>query len=447
MTTRPVLLFVPGPVVHFFRTTGMYYLYELAQVFDVVVLAHTIYDRDSLAQALFRLPSIREVAFLPDGNLPTIEYQLALVELCERLGAKWRPSVVLQHDPVFIHNAYIYRILRRYNPDCVRLTYLMAARLPVSEDLAMLSSSFIESAMLARGMSRLDALEEFVIKSRRNLWIEHFMGPRLIAGNFFVPAIHVNTGKLARQAIWEDCDGFLAYSNHDKAIVESDYPGGPPVYVVRHPLEVIGGELHEWLSLPAEEPIIAVMPSNGYLSNKVARLGGGIETVVRTAAVWSQALSLIHAKFPDCRIVWKAHPASSIEPLYTELVRRVREMLPALEEWPASHDGQDLAKRARVVVSDVSSSLWWAGLVDSKVAISLDLFDYRGGDVLRHVPQIHYFTSLDALEADPLHPRTLGLDADRPTASALIAAILPPAGRDDRSDPVPRSPSVFHDRS
>ena len=79
-----------------------------------------------------------------------------------------------------------------------------------------------------------------------------------------------------------------------------------------------------------------------------------------------------------------------------------------------------------VVVSDISSVLWWAQFVGGKTVISLDLFGYRGGSTMRHYQGVRYFDSVAALDAAAFDgPEPAPAGQGLPTLTECLAALGP----------------------
>ena len=52
--------------------------------------------------------------------------------------------------------------------------------------------------------------------------------------------------------------------------------------------------------------------------------------------------------------------------------------------------------RSEVIVSDVSAVPWCASFYDDKIVVSLDIFDYEGGDTFKNYSdQINYINNID----------------------------------------------------
>ena len=98
----------------------------------------------------------------------------------------------------------------------------------------------------------------------------------------------------------------------------------------------------------------------------------------------------------------KLHPASANDPVWTGILRTIIATFPALNIVSPFESAELHVAQAKVIVGDVTSVLWWAGLYGGKVVISLDIFGYPAGDELRaYGEHIYYVTDLETLPDQP----------------------------------------------
>jgi hypothetical protein len=65
---------------------------------------------------------------------------------------------------------------------------------------------------------------------------------------------------------------------------------------------------------------------------------------------------------------------------------------------------QEFILKSKVIVSEVSSVLWWAKFIPDKIIISLDLFKVPLGDHFKDEEGIYYFNDSEALRKTDLRP-------------------------------------------
>lgn len=421
---RRIIVMQPGPL-HLFWTTGVFYLWHLADRFDFVLIVPESYRNDARFGRLRTLPAVRHVECLDlainfRGHC---NYSLKIRELLER----YRPAYLLMHNRAYVENQYLLHWVRRVCPDAIRYHYQNGrASLRWKEDFAARRATDIE-----RVLRRWPILAPVPGVAGRLVdifgAIAYFLNFKLFPGltlqTVFHSPINVYTGAIDRKAVQYHCNGekdyLFAYLDVEIALYRRQ--GVKNVAKVMHPLRQVAKEVLAFLEEgPKLSDTIFLVPSYGYTSRLMEAGWSPARVVSHLSARWCRAIEALLQKFPGHSIKIKLHPASSRDPIWQSILLAMQQELPALAVMSPADSAESQAAKSRVIVGDVSSILWWAGLYGGKVVISLDIFDFPGGDELAEYGElIHYVNNIQAL---PGWPKILPPDQVAPSIDAYFTA-------------------------
>jgi hypothetical protein len=117
--------------------------------------------------------------------------------------------------------------------------------------------------------------------------------------------------------------------------------------------------------------------------------------VQHLANKWCEAIGKLLEQFPDYLLKMKLHPASFSDPVWKEIIALIRNRYPAVEIIDPKQSAEWYVVQSKVIVGDVTTVLWWAGMLGGKVVVSLDIFGYPGGDEMQlYEPYINYVSNL-----------------------------------------------------
>ena len=147
-----------------------------------------------------------------------------------------------------------------------------------------------------------------------------------------------------------------------------------------------------------ETDCILILPSYGFTSRLIEDGWGADAVVNHIASRWCEAIQALLDRFPGYELKMKLHPGSQHDPLWARITENIKMRIPALIMMPPEESAEWLVAQSRVIVGDVTTVLWWAGVYGGKVVISLDVFGYPGGDEMRLYPNlIAYLANLSGI--------------------------------------------------
>ena len=111
------------------------------------------------------------------------------------------------------------------------------------------------------------------------------------------------------------------------------------------------------------------------------------------------SIKILLKKFPNYSIIFKLHPMEVGDNLWINIIDKISQKIKNIEFIKKNINIEKLILESRIIVSDVSSVLWWTIFLKNKTAISLDVFNIvKGDEMFGYEPSVHYINSLNKLK-------------------------------------------------
>ncbi len=372
-----------------FFCSGVSYLWELRKTGHFFVLIVPEYYKQSMDfQKIANFPEILDILYIPQKGSINIHRFFAR-ELSDTMK-EFPPSILLMHSCFFVENLYLLHACRKYMAEV--LIY-QSARYSIDWDNEwwLILQGRLRSALSKR---RLKSRPPFLIKLGFFVsdWgafvLENVLLPLLFSRTIHTPSINVRNGTIISRK-WLEKLGVTYLCYYGPEIEAMHRSLGPFKSIkIRHPaaaniasvMSCLYGHEHTL----SKEPTILVVPSWGNIDSLLVDGVNEAEIVSKISDRWIQALELLLIRFPGRSIMYKLHPSSGSDPVLNKITTMIKshfeEKLVVLQ---TSAPAERFAIHADVVVGDVSSVLWWSGLIGKKNVISLDIFDYPHGGIMK----------------------------------------------------------------
>lgn len=392
---KPVTLLQTGPI-HLFRTSGLYFLWQLQRTHRVILLAEDTYRTDSTFARALELGLVHDVRYYPTAA-PIWQRHRWLAQTCDEVARTYQPTVALLNNHVYPQNIYLIEALRRHSP-CPVLVFqngMMTTFEKFGQQLRMDQQAlFASRSHLPRHLSNL----AWRLKGEVSQMANYQLLPLLTCGHPFHAPFDPSQFRIRNADISGRFDAQLSYHPIEQERYGEEWAPAPPVTLIRHPIECCGPEVWDALGFKLGSHGIAVLPSYGFITEKINTSALPPEVAMQTVVdLWLAALKALSAAFPGHPIRWKLHPAAHRDPLMNALTRSLADAIPNFEVFAPDQSAENLVLQSHVVVTDMSSILWWAAFVGEKTLVSLDIFDYAGGDELKYYQGIHHITDLSEI--------------------------------------------------
>ncbi|MEJ5227788.1 hypothetical protein [Thermodesulfovibrio sp.] len=393
----------PGPL-HLFWTTGVFYFWSLKDDFDFVLIVPDNYQENSQFAKLLSIDSIRHVEYFPVRGrfLKHFYYNRKFKTLLQ----KYHPKYLLIHNCSYFENQYLLYWTQKICPDIVHYMFQNGRMsLMWKDDFAARRAMQIER--LIKKIFLLHHYPQFAAKIV-DIWnmisfiFNYKLMPLLTIKETFNPPVNVLTGEFDKESIIRlstaNNNYLLAYL--DNEIYMYKFFGFSNIIKIEHPMKKTASEVFSFLYGDfIEKNIILILPSCGFTSRLIKNGWSANDVITHVAGRWCEAIQALLEKFPGFALKAKLHPSSYDDPVWNSIMNKLKNKFPLLIIIPPQEIAEWHIAQSRVIVGDVSSTLWWASLYGGKIVISLDIFGYPGGDEMRfYSEQIEYITNIDSLK-------------------------------------------------
>ena len=387
------VILAPGPP-HLFWTTGAYYLWELSKKYTVVLIVDEVYTQHHDFNRLIRLVDKIEVVYIPPMGIFK-RHRFYATEF-KNIVCKYNPVFIFHHDPVYVSMMYLYHWGNKNMHPSYRISYITSLG-PVNwkSHVDSIAVSGINAIANKHRIPQTYAKLLFKIKSLLSLGINYYLLPYIFIGKSFSPPMNpIDFTKL--KDYWNDQFDFcLLYDKTAKDLISRVFGSKERVREVYHPLISTGEELNSMLYGLVEENNVLILPSYGHIEDYQKNKLSDKEIVDWVSSKWIKVIESMKEKFHNYNIVWKLHPAQRQDLFWQMIQENVKESCPDLVLLPPKENAQKWILRSKIIVGDVSSVLWWASLLKSKISISLDIFGIPFMDDFKNHEGIFYYNRLE----------------------------------------------------
>ena len=190
---------------------------------------------------------------------------------------------------------------------------------------------------------------------------------------------------------------FLCYQDFEENVLinnynrDSDYISESiKVKIIKHPVEGYGKECNEFMYGSHVENSVILMPSLlGFHS---------LKEELPALNNWIYVANIFTRKFKNYKIKLKLHPRTKKNPGLNKIQDYLKLKCIDMTIINPSVNSQKLIWNSKIIVSDVSTVLWWANFLNNKTLISMDFKGFIGSDQMKHYDNIHYFDKLEKLK-------------------------------------------------
>jgi hypothetical protein len=232
------------------------------------------------------------------------------------------------------------------------------------------------------------------------LLLDYIILPLVLLRKIFRPGLDVYSGKVFKQNSNNYHDFHLMYKTNEKEVTEKTMGQSDKIVLIRHPVETIGQECNRVLyPFDVEEDRITIFPSYGFVDTLCAQKEIKQDKVKQLIVEkWGEIIRVIRNNLPEWKVMFKLHPNATMDLIWKNMMERIKRSNPDIVVLNESEKAEKWILKSRIVASDVSTVLWWTSFLRSKLAISLDLFGYPGGNDMEKYDDVYYISSMDQLE-------------------------------------------------
>lgn len=374
---------------YLFFTTGVYMLPELLEEFNLILFLNDRLKGDNRIKKLNNCYDF-SIIYIPVRG-KWLAPHLSLYKIFLESLIKYKPKVILQNNFKNIENMYLFYLSRKVLKKCLNIVYLNGQQRLRSE-ITLVKSQRKKNAidLSARKNIFFGWRMVFIfllIRGSINKYIHYYLMPLLITRRFPYSFSHNhNFHKKKQDHIF---DVFLVYKRKEESLLASsiDYNGAIARVV---PSQVRYGDECNKILYPdtIQTKNVLIAPSLiGFrrLKNEKYELD-----------LWISAIKLLELKFQGYSFIFKLHPSVRNNKYYDEIIDYISNKNPNLLIYSPEKSAENFIIASEVVVSDVSSVLWWTSYYKKKLAISFDFNNCIGSNDMLNVENVFYFNNLKA---------------------------------------------------
>lgn len=391
---KPLIIMQPGPR-HLFWTTGVFYLWSLKDHFDFVLLVDSNYREDPQFSKLLMLESIIHVEYLPI-QARIIKRHLYLAKQIEKILRYYHPAYILIYSYSYLDNQYLLHWVSKVAPDAIIYMYQSTKGTLRWEDdyMAVYAEQLLHLILKYTMLKHWIRFGEKIIKTKNYIsyLLNYKLFPLITVQKMFNPPFNVLSGHPNRKALVK----LRSLKNvHTLAYLDVEINGTKSfiefknIIQIRHPMVDCWSEVFKFLySDIIQSDNILLVPTYGFTSRMLQESWSFSDIVENISRKWCNAIEKLLEVFPNFAIKMKLHPASQKDPIWQEILLKILERYPFISIVDPLVSAEYLVVQSKVIVGDVTSVLWWAGMLGSKIVISLDIFGYPGGDEMKYYKDI-----------------------------------------------------------
>jgi hypothetical protein len=407
--TKPVLLIQLGPL-HLFWTTGVYYLWELKDKYDFVLLVSDEYSNSINFDKIIKYLDIKFIYYQKkDKGFKLIKN---LYKDYNKIFEKYDPHKILMYNVSFIENQVLLCVCKKKKKNLKIFQYQnsrVASNMVKDREYEV----YIQALILTKKFKFLKNFFRTLIYSTkfRNLikYLYYYkIIPFFVLKKTFKPHFNIYTGKndvkksldlyskvISKCFVYLECEAKSALSNEVQDLE-----------IINHPLSTSGKFVNKILYGSIEEKNqILILPSSGLFDEELIKNNNFDYLTKFVARQYINFFQIILLKFKNFNIKFKLHPREESTIFWNRVLKLISEKYNNIEFEKSSTNSEQLILESKIIVSDISTVLWWSIFLGNRISISLDIFNFDSGkEMLQYTPDIYYVDNLEDLKKLNLIP-------------------------------------------
>ncbi len=393
---RKTIIMSLGPP-HLFWATGIFYLWELADIFNMVLVADGVYAKNPRFLKIVDILKIKNILFIPHTRIIAKHhfYNSALREFVET----HKPVACFQYNKSYIDNMYIFFWCLKYNRNCRKLVYQLGRMAyDWNADFAARHAADLDRITVShRKVPLLVARTLLQLERKIRFFLNYKLLPLVFVRKVFKPRVNVYTGTIYDKNQINYIDAFFVYGEGEMHELKKVHGKSEKFICIIHPAATASEScLHFLYGKIIEKNTIIILPSYGYTSKLIQAAHRKDDIVLNIAEIWIRSIGCLLHHFPGYEVKFKCHPLSLNDPFWDRVLKNILDNV-EISIIPPHESAEKYIMQSKVIVGDMSTALSWASRIKSKTVISLDIFGYGNADEGKHYEGIHYFDSLDKL--------------------------------------------------
>ena len=402
--SKPVIIMQTGPL-HLFWTTGVFYFWTLKKKFNIILIVPDTYREDTKFKKIETLNEVLCVEYLSSKKslVSRLTRFSNFSNIFKRLLLKVKPVYILLHNQNYIENLYLMHWARNICPKVPFYFFQNGSINPnMKDDFLVRRSIKVQNYLERKLLSHISKNIVGTVVDVTN-WLQFRLKfkfiPWIVIHKVFNPHINVYGGYIDKDAgrnlSSSDKDYQFAYLDNEIDVFNA--LGLCNIVKVRHPLMDCNEEVFKFLYDEGfdEANNILILPSYGHNAQLIASGQNPSQLTSNISDKWIKIIEELQDQFPEYSVSIKLHPNSASDEIWKKIIQTILSAYPELKVVDTSESAEWCIVKSKVIVGDVTSALWWAGLYGGKIVISFDVFGYSMGGAMKKYQEILNYVDED----------------------------------------------------
>lgn len=362
------------------------------------------FKKDNIFQKLISHSSVLEVIYYPKKCIFNLSYQFHLNKAIKKI-LNYKAAILLQNTNSYIEDQYLYHLSKKIYKDISVYVYnptIFRKESEIINDQQIRKRVYIERLSQKLPFPFKCKIAEFILTLNSIFKTSKVtsMISYLIGGVFIDFPHDIYTGYYNKKAINDLNNSNVSYltftPNFD---AELNYFGCKKIYYLEHPAIDNAYQLFKYLNFKKFDlKQIMILPTYGNI--KISKSKYLIDKELKEIAIkWLEALRIFKNKVKVNKVFLKLHPAMINDIYWDKIISYLLNKDKDISIIKKKESAESLIIASKFILGDNSSVLWWSSLFKNKMTISLDIFDYKGGNLYENFSNdIIYINNLKDLK-------------------------------------------------
>ena len=426
MVTKENIIVLHGHL-YLFWTMGVYYTWELSQKYNVVLIVNEDYRTNKQFHNICRILKIGEIYYFPKHRMCSFLSHRHYNKMFKEIIARHKPRAVVQHDYIGIENMYLFHWSWKFDKNCKNIVVRTSAPSTINTKKFLIHLRKYKVCKLAlkyKIPAELLYLVMNAVKAFMSL-LDNYLIPLLMLREapYLSLSLYSNIENILRKPLF---DVYLEYRQEEIRYFSELFGTEKLFDRIKCPLGTVGGECNKRIYNLKEKKIIAFFPSLI-----------GIKTFLEERAIlnkWAEAIIELRQQFSEYTFLMKFHPNPPDKSNLGLVKQCLFQECPFLEFLDEQENAIEWILRSKIIVSDSSTTLWYAQYFPTKLAISLDMHNYDISGNMKGYHNILYFDNIVEINrfdfdrlSEKCHSGVESVDEHLPTLTDFISSGIKPA--------------------
>jgi hypothetical protein len=377
---KPKILLQLGPI-HLFFTTEVFCIWELKEKYDLIILASEDHQTDVNFKKIIKIKSIIHVEYIKKNKF--IKMHISINDAFDKVLKLFNLSAVLIYNSVNLDNQYLLYKLLVLKKKIPILQYQNAAQIIDPKKERSFFIRYFDFKIDNLGILKKIKLISLTLKTLLSQIVHYKIIPVIKFKHFLFLPLSLNT-KINNQKIIDYFYKKLIKIYFVYTLQEKNYTVNKLnikcAKLVNHPVKKSYKQVFKYLGhKTTQKKQILILPSKDYAAILRLKTNFSKKKIrLYLLSYWFKLLDHLSSKYANYKIKLKIHPnVSGIDLVWWNIILSAIKKKYRVEILKKNTHPQLEIIRSKILISEVSSVLWWASFLRNKTIISLNYFKYH----------------------------------------------------------------------